>query len=80
MMLWLYIFLSPGHLEKSTEVVTDEIIWCVEFASKQSKQRGGEGQERPWIDQFGSSVFRVSLKTIFCLYLCLIYNEHFFFN
>lgn len=34
MMFWLYIFLSPGHLEKSTEVVTDEIIWCVEFASK----------------------------------------------
>lgn len=42
---------SPRHLEKSTEIITDEVIRYLELASKQSRQ-GGEREERPQTDKF----------------------------
>lgn len=32
--LWLYLRKSYIILEVHTEIFTDEIIWCLEFASK----------------------------------------------
>lgn len=49
MVLWFYLRKSY-ILEVRTEIFTDEIIWCLEFASKQSGAEGRSGRyKKTWL-------------------------------